>query len=72
MPLLTKLLQFLEFLESLQDFLEFLTTSTGLAALLWIILYFPLQILGCDPTSAAILSSTSALSLYCLLERPDF
>ena len=72
MQLLARLLQFLEFLESLQNFLEFLITPTGLAALLWIILYFPLQILGCDTPTAAILSSTSALSLYCLLERPDF
>ena len=72
MQLLTRLLQFLEFLESLREFLEFLTTPTGLAAMLWVILYLPLQILGCDPPSAAILSSVSALSLYCLLERPDF
>ena len=72
MPLLARLLQFLEFLESLQEFLFFLTTPTGLSALLWVILYFPLQILGCDTPSAAILASTSALSLYCLLVRPDF
>ncbi|MDJ0701915.1 MAG: hypothetical protein QNJ46_01430 [Leptolyngbyaceae cyanobacterium MO_188.B28] len=72
MQILAKLLQFLEFLESLQDFLEFLTTPAGLAALLWVILYLPLQILGCDPASAAVLSSVSALSLYCLLVRPEF
>ncbi|MEO0457668.1 MAG: hypothetical protein AAF152_13975 [Cyanobacteria bacterium P01_A01_bin.114] len=64
--------QFLKLLEFLEEALEFLTHPMGLSAALAICLYFPIQILGCDAPSAGMLACTAALTLFCLIERPDF
>ena len=72
MTLLSRFLKLLEWLESVQDFVHFLTQPTGFSAAIAICLYCPIHLLGCDSFSATMLSSTAALTLYCLLERPDF
>ncbi|MEM9904652.1 MAG: hypothetical protein AAF921_06485 [Cyanobacteria bacterium P01_D01_bin.44] len=72
MTILDQFLKLLKFLEAGQDVFEFLTHPMGLSAVLAVCLYFPIQILGCDAPSAAALSCTVALTLFCLLERPDF
>ncbi|EDX87689.1 hypothetical protein S7335_5399 [Synechococcus sp. PCC 7335] len=72
MTLLRRFLKLLEWLESTQDFFEFLRQPTGLSAAAALLLYFPIQALGCDGFSATTLSCTVALTLFCLLERPEF
>ncbi|MEL6555101.1 MAG: hypothetical protein AAFQ63_16795 [Cyanobacteria bacterium J06621_11] len=72
MTLLRRFLKFLEWLESAQDFVHFLTQPTGISATAALLLYCPIQLLGCDSLSATTLSCTIALTLFCLLERPDF
>ena len=72
MTLLSRFLKLLEWLESVQDFVHFLTQPTGLSAVTAICLYCPIHLLGCDSLSATMLSCTAALTLYCLLERPEF
>ncbi|MBE9059926.1 hypothetical protein [cf. Phormidesmis sp. LEGE 11477] len=72
MTLLRRFLKLLEWLESTQDFFEFLGQPTGLSASAALLLYFPIQALGCDSFSATTLSCTIALTLFCLLERPEF
>jgi hypothetical protein len=72
MTLLSQFLKLLEFLETAQESLEFLTQPIGLSGVLAICLYFPIQTLGCDAPSAATIACTAALTLYCLLEHPDF
>lgn len=72
MIILRRFIKFLEWLETAQDFCHFLAQPTGLAATAALLLYFPIQILGCDRLSAATLSCTIALALFCLSERPDF
>ncbi|MEO1591006.1 MAG: hypothetical protein AAFU71_06910 [Cyanobacteria bacterium J06632_22] len=72
MTLLNRFLKLLEWLEAGQDVIAFLTDSMGLSAVLALCLYFPIQSLGCDAVSAATLSCTAALTLFCLLEKPEF
>ncbi|MEL6138152.1 MAG: hypothetical protein AAFQ61_05890 [Cyanobacteria bacterium J06626_23] len=72
MTLLNRFLQLLKWLESGQEAVAFLTDSLGLSAMLAICLYGPIQVLGCDMPSAIALSCTAALTLFCLLENPDF
>ncbi|MEL6603684.1 MAG: hypothetical protein AAFP20_10725 [Cyanobacteria bacterium J06614_10] len=72
MTLLSRFLKLLEWVESTQDFFHFLTQPTGLSAAAALLLYFPIQYLGCDSLSATTLSCTVALTLFCLLERPEF
>lgn len=72
MIILRRLIKLLEWVEGGQDFFHFLAQPTGLCATAALCLYFPIQILGCDSLSAATLSCTVALSLFCLLERPEF
>ncbi|MGB3786408.1 MAG: hypothetical protein WA949_00255 [Phormidesmis sp.] len=72
MTLLRRFLKLLEWVESAQDFFHFLSQPTGLSAAVALLLYFPIQALGCDGFSATTLSCTVALTLFCLLERPDF
>lgn len=69
---LNRFLKILEWLESTQDFVQFMTQPTGLSATAALLLYCPIQMLGCDSLSAATLSCTVALTLFCLLERPEF
>jgi len=72
MTLLSQFLKFLEWLENGQDFFHFITQPTGLSATTALLLYCPLHLLGCDSLSATTLSCTVALTLFCLLERPEF
>lgn len=72
MTLLNRFLKFLEWIETTQEVFDFLSQSTGLSVILALCLYFPIQVLGCDAPTAATLSCTVALTLFCLLERPDF
>ncbi|MEL6468769.1 MAG: hypothetical protein AAFQ74_03505 [Cyanobacteria bacterium J06623_4] len=72
MTLLSRFLKLLEWVESTQDFFLFLTQPTGLSAATALLLYFPIQCLGCDSLSATTLSCTVALTLFCLIERPEF
>ncbi|MEL6937845.1 MAG: hypothetical protein AAFO84_01485 [Cyanobacteria bacterium J06598_1] len=73
MTLLSRFLKFLEWLDSLQAFFHFLSQPTGISAAAALLLYFPIQLLGCDSFSATTLSCTVALTLFCLLEeRPTF
>lgn len=72
MSLLARLLQFLRFLESLLEFLEFLTTPIGLVALTGLITYFPLCVLGLEASTAMTIAGSIALTLSCILIRPDF
>ena len=72
MTLLSKFLKFLEWVESAQDFFHFLMQPTGISAVTALLLYCPIQLLGCDSLSATTLSCTIALTLFCLLERPEF
>lgn len=72
MTLLSRFLKFLEWIEQGQDFVHFLSQPTGLSAVTALLLYCPLQLLGCDSLSATTLSCTIALTLFCLLERPKF
>jgi len=72
MTLLNRFLKLLEWLDSTQEFVHFLTQPTGLSATAALLLYCPIQLLGCDGFSAATLSCTVALTIFCLLERPEF
>lgn len=72
MPILSRFLKFLEWLETTRDFFEFLSQPTGLSATAALLLYCPIQLLGCDSLTATTLSCTTALTLFCLLERPEF
>ncbi|MGD1897637.1 MAG: hypothetical protein ACFB16_11880 [Phormidesmis sp.] len=72
MILLSRFLKFLEWLENSREFFYFLSEPTGLSAIAALLLYCPLQLLGCDSLSATTLACTVALTLFCLLERPDF
>ena len=72
MTLLSRFLKLLEWLEAGQDVVNFLTDSIGLSAVFALCLYWPIQSLGCDVPSAMALSCTAALTLFCLLEQPDF
>ena len=74
MTLLRQFLKLLECLETAQDFVHFLAQPTGFSAAIALCLFFPIQILG-DTSSltAATLSCTVALALFCLLEeKPNF
>lgn len=72
MSVLAHLLQLLRFLESLLEFLEFLTTPIGLVAMAGLVVYFPLCALGLDAPTATTLAGSVALTLSCILIRPDF
>lgn len=72
MTLLNRFLKLLEWIEAWQEFFDFLTDSIGLSGILAICLYFPLQTLGCDASSAVTLACTVALTFFCLVEKPDF
>ena len=72
MTLLSRFLKLLEWVERGQDFVHFLSQPTGLSAAAALLLYFPIQMLGCDGLSATTLSCTVALTIFCLLERPKF
>ncbi|HEY9878421.1 MAG TPA: hypothetical protein V6D29_08195 [Leptolyngbyaceae cyanobacterium] len=72
MTLLARLLQFLRFLEHLSEFLEFLTTPIGLVAATGLVVYFPLCVLGLDAPTATTIAGSIALTLSCILIRPDF
>jgi cation transport ATPase len=72
MSLLAHLLQFLRFLETLLEFLEFLTTPIGLVALAGLIVYCPLCVLGLDAPTAMTVAGSVALTLSCILIRPEF
>lgn len=72
MTFLNRFLKLLEFLETTQEVFEFLTTPVGLSGVLAICLYFPIQFLGCDPSAAATLACTVALTFFCLVEQPKF
>ncbi|MGP1375369.1 MAG: hypothetical protein ACTS3T_21260 [Almyronema sp.] len=72
MPLLARLLQLLQFIELSLEFFAFLGTPIGLAASVGLLSYGPLVQINCDAPSATVLASAIALTLYCLLERPDF
>ncbi len=72
MTLLRRFLKLLEWVESTQEFFHFLSQPTGFSAVVALLVYFPIQALGCDGFSATTLSCTVALTLFCLLERPDF
>ncbi|MEM9091235.1 MAG: hypothetical protein AAGC93_21155 [Cyanobacteria bacterium P01_F01_bin.53] len=72
MTILSRFLKFLEWLENAQEFVHFLSQPIGLSAAIALCLYCPFQLLGCDYLSAATLSGTVALTLFCLLERPEF
>ena len=72
MTLLRRFLKFLEWLESAQDFFHFLTQPVGISAVTALLLYCPIQLLGCDSLAAATLACSVAMTLFCLLERPEF
>ena len=72
MTLLNRFLKLLEFLEAAQTAFEFLSDPIGLSGVLAVCLYFPIQFLGCDASSAATLASTATLTFFCLIEKPDF
>ena len=72
MTILRRFIKFLEWLETTQEFVDFLVQPTGISALAALLLYYPVQVLGCDALSAATLSCTLALTIFCLLERPKF
>ena len=72
MAILRRFIQFLEWLETAQDFVHFLFQPLGLSIMIALLLYYPIQALGCDALSAAALSSVLLLTCCCLLERPDF
>ena len=74
MTLLSQFLKLLEWLEAGQDFVQFLSQPTGFSAAIALCLFFPIQILGnTSSLTAATLSCTIALTLFCLLEeKPTF
>jgi len=73
MALLNQFLKLLEWLETAQEFFFFLGQPVGYSMATALCLFFPIQILGnCDSLTAATLSSTAALTLFCLSEKPTF
>lgn len=72
MSILNQFLKFLEWLEAAQTIFDFFIHPIGLSAVLAVCLYFSMQALGCDALTAATLSCTTALTMFCLLEQPDF
>jgi len=72
MAILSRLLHFLKFLEELIEFGEFLTTPLGSIGIFCLLSYQAFAFMGCDVTTAAILASTAALSLYCTMNRPTY
>ena len=72
MALLNRFLRLLEWVEKGQNFIHFLSQPTGVSTAAALLLYGPFLIMGCDSISAATLSCTAALTLFCLLEKPRF
>ena len=73
MAILSQFIKLLEWLETVREFLLFLSQPVGFSLVSALCLFFPIQILGgCDSFTAATLSSTAALALFCLLEEPSF
>ncbi len=73
MAILDQFLKLLEWLETTQEFFFFLSQPVGYSTATALCLFFPIQILGgCDSLTAATLSSTAALALFCLSEKPTF
>lgn len=72
MTLLSRFLKLLEWLETAQDFFHFIHQPVGLFAAAALCFYFPVQQWGCDSLSAATLSCTIALAVFCVVERPRF
>lgn len=71
MTLLRQFLRLLEWLDTAQDFVHFLTQPAGFSAAIALCLLPPIQILGqTSSATAATLSCTIALTLFCLLEKP--
>ena len=73
MSILSQFIRLLEWLENLKEFCLFLIRPTGLCVIVTLYLFFSVQVLyGCDTLTAATLSSTAALTLFCILEKPNF
>lgn len=72
MALLARLLQFLRFLEGILEFLEFLTTPLGAIATVGVVLYGILAFNGLDSALAATIAGSAALTLSCIITRPNF
>ncbi|MEL7226452.1 MAG: hypothetical protein AAF810_25350 [Cyanobacteria bacterium P01_D01_bin.36] len=72
MTLLSQFLKLLEWVESTQEFFHFLSQPVGLSSVSALLLYCPIYLLGCDGLSAATLSCSVAMTLFCLLEQPEF
>ncbi|MGF1459222.1 MAG: hypothetical protein ACFBSG_09365 [Leptolyngbyaceae cyanobacterium] len=71
MAILNRLLLLLKFLETLVEFGDFLTTPVGIAGIFCLISYPAFTLMGCDPTAAAILASTAALTVHCTVNHPS-
>ncbi|MEO0408799.1 MAG: hypothetical protein AAF289_15760 [Cyanobacteria bacterium P01_A01_bin.135] len=75
MALLNRFLQLLEFLEwvvaAVDVWIDALAMSGVLALLTCLFSYEALVMVNCDRPSAAILSSTLALTLHCSFNRPN-
>ncbi|NET33699.1 MAG: hypothetical protein F6K19_17020 [Cyanothece sp. SIO1E1] len=63
--------QFLKLLELLEQVVNFLAAPIGCSAGLCFISYQILLLSGCDAPTSAILASTIALTLYCIVQQPD-
>ncbi|MEM9907084.1 MAG: hypothetical protein AAF921_18875 [Cyanobacteria bacterium P01_D01_bin.44] len=72
MTILAKFLRLLEWLEASQSLFAFLLHPLGISGIVGVYAYLLIDWLGCAPAAAATLSSTVALTFYCLLERPKF
>ncbi|RZM82002.1 hypothetical protein [Leptolyngbya iicbica] len=72
MAILNRLLHFLKLLEELVEFGEFLTTPLGSTGVFCLLSYQAFALMGCDVTTATILASTAALTLYCTMNRPTY
>lgn len=72
MATLNRFLRLLELLEQLSDIADFFTTPQGLVFASALLSYQALLWAGCDGPSAAVLASSTALTLHCGLNRPRF
>ena len=70
MAILNRFLHFLKLLEEVVEFGEFLTTPVGATLIFCLLSYQALALMDCDVTTASILASTAALTVYCTANRP--
>ena len=67
--ILSRFLGLLQLLEEVAEFADFLTSPIGSTVIFCMLSYQVFVLMGCNIPSSAILSSTVALALHCMIDR---